>query len=78
MNTYLVTYTGQGSGYNLGDYINVKSTTIKETAWEVNRNANLNVCDIGYLSGDINEMIFGTLMDGIVFDTPVLKIELIK
>ena len=75
---YQVVATGQGAGYSKGDIIQIPkehSGSIKDIAWYVNSKANLNVIDLGFIGGDELEMFFGTKMDGIQFQTPVLQIK---
>jgi len=72
---YKVIFTGQGAGYNMHDKIKIESKKVNDIAWEINSKAKLQWIDLGLISGDINEMTFGTRMDGITFDTPVLRVR---
>ena len=74
---YQVIYTKQGAGYNLYDKINIEeeNTNINDIAWIINRKANLQYTDLKLIKGNLNKMIFGTIMDGIIFDTPILIIQ---
>jgi hypothetical protein len=76
---YEVIYIGQSAGYNIHDKIKVKNTqNINDIVWEINQKAKLQWTDLGLINGDINEMTFGTRLDGITFNTPILKVRKIK
>ena len=72
---YQVIYTGQGAGYNMHDKIKIESKNVNDIAWEINRKAKLQWMDLGLIEGNLDEMTFGTRIDGITFDTPVLKVR---
>lgn len=75
---YKVIYTGQGAGYEMHDIIEIENKKINQIAYEINCKANLQFLDLGLIKGNLNEMIFGTRLDGITFNTPVLIVQRVK
>jgi len=72
---YKVVFIGQGAGYNMHDKIKIESKKLDDIAWEINIKSKLQYLDLGLIKGNIDELIFGTRIDGITFDTPVLIVR---
>jgi hypothetical protein len=75
---YITVYSGSGGGYNKGDRITTNSKKIEEIAWEIRVKASLSCLDLGLLSGNEDKLVFGTMLDGITFGTPVLIMEKVE
>jgi hypothetical protein len=75
MKYQIVYHSGQGSGFHKADIISVKSRKLDNIVSEINMKSNLIASDLGFLSGNKDEITFGTRMDGITFETPVLVVK---
>lgn len=80
INKYKVVYAGQGGGFKLHDVISIPKHVKKmnDISSYVNSHANLFTVDIGIITHTEDTITFGTKMDGVIFDTPVLIIKLMN